>query len=34
MDVTKVLKPGQRNLMAVRVHKKTATSNLEKGSFW
>jgi beta-galactosidase/beta-glucuronidase len=34
MDVTKALKPGQRNLMAVRVYKKTATSNLEKGSFW
>jgi beta-galactosidase/beta-glucuronidase len=34
MDVTKALQPGQRNLMAVRVYKKTATSNLEKGSFW
>ena len=34
MDVTKALKPGQRNLFAVRVYKKTSTSNLEKGSFW
>jgi beta-galactosidase/beta-glucuronidase len=34
MDVTKALKPGQRNLMAVRVYKNTSTSNLEKGSFW
>ena len=29
MDVTKALKPGQRNLMALRVYKKTSTSNLE-----
>ena len=34
MDVTKALKPGQRNLMAVRVYKKTSTSNLDKGCFW
>jgi len=34
IDVTKALKPGQRNLMAVRVYKNTSTSNLEKGSFW
>ena len=34
MDVTKALKPGQRNLMAVRVYKTTSTSNLERGSFW
>jgi len=34
MDVTKAIKPGQRNLMAVRVYKNTSTSNLEKGSFW
>ena len=34
MDVTKALKPGQRNLFALRVYKKTSTSNLEHGSFW
>ena len=34
VDVTKALKPGQRNLMALRVYKKTATANLEKGTFW
>src|SRR5208283_3535212 len=34
IDVTKALKPGQRNLMAVRVYKKTSSSSLEKGSFW
>jgi beta-galactosidase len=34
IDVTKALKPGQRNLFAVRVFKKTSTSNLEKGAFW
>ena len=34
IDVTKALKPGQRNLMAVRVYKTTPTSNLERGSFW
>jgi beta-galactosidase len=34
MDVTKALKLGQHNLFAVRVYKKTSTSNLEKGSFW
>jgi len=34
IDVTGALKPGQNNLMAVRVYKKTPTSNLEKGSFW
>jgi len=34
IDVTKALKPGQRNLMAVRVYKTTSTSNLERGSFW
>jgi beta-galactosidase len=34
VDVTPALQPGRRNLLAVRVYKKTATSNLEKGSFW
>ena len=34
VDVTKALKPGQRNLFAVRVYKKTPTSNLDKGCFW
>jgi beta-galactosidase len=34
MDVTKALKPGQRNLMAVRVYKTTSSSNLDRGSFW
>ena len=34
IDVTKALKPGQRNLMAVRVYKKTSSANLEKGDFW
>jgi beta-galactosidase/beta-glucuronidase len=34
LDVTKAIKTGQRNLMALRVYKKTSTSNLEHGSFW
>jgi len=34
IDVTGPLKPGQRNLFAVRVYKTTSTSNLERGSFW
>ena len=34
MDVTQALAPGRRNLMALRVYKKTSTCNLEKGSFW
>jgi beta-galactosidase len=34
MDVTQAIKPGQHNLMALRVYKKTSTSNLEHGSFW
>jgi len=33
MDVTGALKPGRRNLFAVRVYKKTSTSNLEKAAF-
>ena len=34
MDVTTALKPGQRNLMAVRVYKKTSSGSLDKGDFW
>ncbi|MGA3096229.1 MAG: glycoside hydrolase family 2 TIM barrel-domain containing protein [Bryobacteraceae bacterium] len=34
IDVTKALKPGQRNLMAVRVYKKTSGGSLDKGDFW
>ena len=34
VDVTKALKPGQRNLFAVRVYKTTSTSNLDRGTFW
>jgi beta-galactosidase len=34
IDVTKALKPGQRNLMAVRVYKKTSSAALDKGDFW
>ena len=34
IDVTKALKPGQRNLMAVRVYKKTSSGSLDKGDFW
>jgi beta-galactosidase len=34
MDVTQAIKPGQHNLVALRVYKKTSTSNLEHGSFW
>ena len=34
MDVTTALEPGRRNLFAIRLYKKTSTSNLEHGSFW
>ena len=34
IDVTGALKPGQRNLMAVRVYKKTSSGSLDKGDFW
>jgi beta-galactosidase len=34
IDITSALKPGQRNLMAVRVYKKTSSGNLDKGDFW
>jgi beta-galactosidase len=34
IDVTKALKPGQRNLMAVRLYKKTSSASLDHGDFW
>ncbi len=34
INVTKALKPGERNLMAVRVYKKTSSGALDKGDFW
>jgi beta-galactosidase len=34
IDVTKALKPGQRNLVALRVYKKTSSGSLDKGDFW
>jgi beta-galactosidase/beta-glucuronidase len=34
MDVTAALKPGQRNLFAVRVYKKTPSGSMDKGDFW
>ncbi len=34
IDVTKALKPGERNRMAVRVYKKTSSGALDKGDFW
>ena len=34
IDVTEALKPGQRNLMALRVYKKTSSGSLDKGDFW
>jgi beta-galactosidase len=34
MDVTEAIKPGRRNLFAVRVYKKTPSSNLDKGCYW
>jgi beta-galactosidase/beta-glucuronidase len=34
IDVTKALEPGRRNLFAVRVYKKTPSSNLDKGCYW
>ena len=34
IDVTKALKPGQRNLFAVRVYKKTPSGTMDKGDFW
>jgi len=34
IDVTAAIKPGQRNLMALRVYKKTSSGSLDKGDFW
>jgi len=34
IDVTDAIKPGQRNLLALRVAKTTPTAVLDKGDFW
>lgn len=34
IDVTKALKPGQQNLMAVRLYKNTSSASLDHGDFW
>ncbi len=34
INVTKALKPGQRNLMAVRLYKNTPSASLDHGDFW
>jgi beta-galactosidase len=34
IDVTKAIKPGQRNLMAVRLYKNTSSAALDHGDFW
>ena len=34
IDVTKAVKPGQLNLMAVRLYKKTSSASLDHGDFW
>ena len=34
INVTKALKPGQRNLMAVRLYKRTSSASLDHGDFW
>jgi beta-galactosidase/beta-glucuronidase len=34
IDVTKALKPGQRNLFAVRLYKDTSSASLDHGDFW
>jgi beta-galactosidase/beta-glucuronidase len=34
IDVTKALKPGQPNLMAVRLYKDTSSATLDHGDFW
>ena len=34
IDVTATLKPGEKNLFAIRVYKKTSSGNLDKGDFW
>jgi beta-galactosidase len=34
IDVARALKPGQKNLFAVRVYKKTPSGTMDKGDFW
>ena len=34
IDITKAIKPGQRNLMAVRLYKLTSSAALDHGDFW
>jgi beta-galactosidase/beta-glucuronidase len=34
IDVTKAIKPGQRNLFAVRLYKDTSSASLDHGDFW
>src|SRR5208283_4085362 len=34
IDVTKALKPGQRNLFAIRLYKDTSSASLDHGDFW
>ena len=34
IDVTKAIKAGQRNLMAVRLYKDTSSASLDHGDFW
>jgi beta-galactosidase/beta-glucuronidase len=34
IDVTKAIKPGQRNLFAVRLYKDTSSAVLDHGDFW
>ena len=34
VDVSKAVKPGQRNLMAVRLYKNTSSASLDHGDFW
>jgi beta-galactosidase len=34
IDVTAALKPGKKNIFAVRVYKKTPSGTMDKGDFW
>jgi beta-galactosidase len=34
IDITKAIKPGQHNLMAVRLYKNTSSASLDHGDFW
>ena len=34
IDVTKAIKPGEKNLMAVRLYKNTSSAALDHGDFW